>query len=278
MKKALLAVSGLALAVTLSACATKPVAGRAFVEHSVGLVGNAQELVRTASAKTDQAKTAKFTLHETLGSQQLDAQGEGRYGGPDTAMDMTMTVLGQEMEVRVVDRTFYLKVPPAEASQLTGGKPWGQVAADSAMAKTLGAGLDQAEQNDPSKILEQINQAGTITKSEQTTLDGQLVSHYWVDLDLAKAAASFTASSGLPAEQLQKIAGKVKTIPMQLWLNEDSLPVRVSEDLTELMKAAGAPDSATPAIITVDYHDWGTPVDITAPPADQVGELQLPGN
>jgi hypothetical protein len=276
MKNALLAVGGVALAVTISACGAETVSGQASPSGSATLFGNAQELVRAASTKTGQEKTAKFTLTESVGQQQITGHGEGRYDGPNTALDMNMAVLGQDMEVRFVDKTVYIKLPAAATAQLSGGKPWGRVAAGNPMAQALGATTQQAQQNDPSKILDQIQQAGTITRSEQTTLDGQPTSHYWVDIDFAKAAASFGANAGLPADQLQKLAGQIKTIPVQLWLNSDSLPVQITEDLTAISQAAGAPASAQPVNLTLRYSDWGTPVDVQAPPADQVGDLQAP--
>ncbi|HVV10889.1 hypothetical protein [Amycolatopsis sp.] len=47
--------------------------------------------------------------------------------------------------------------------------------------------------------------------------------------------------------------------------------------MTEQMKAAGVPGSGA-STVTMKYSDWGTTtVDVQAPPADQVGELKLPG-
>ncbi|GLY64498.1 hypothetical protein [Amycolatopsis taiwanensis] len=278
MKKAILAVSGLALVVTISACGARPETGQAPSGGSDSLFGNAQELVRAASAKTDQAQSTKFTLTETLGSMgKITAHGEGRFGA-DPVMDMKMNVLGgpqsMEMEMRLVDKTFYIKVPP-EQSAKTGGKPWGRVVVDEKTAKAMGDVTQTAEQNDPTKILDQIQQAGTITKSEKTTLDGQPASHYWVDIDFAKAATLLADSSGLSAEEVQELAKKqLPPIPMELWLNQDSLPMQITEDLSPLMKAAGAPESLLPISVMMNYSDWGTPVDVQAPPANQVGEFK----
>lgn len=60
-------------------------------------------------------------------------------------------------------------------------------------------------------------------------------------------------------------------------MNAGLLPVQVTEDMTEQMKAAGVPGSGA-STVTMKYSDWGTTtVDVQAPPADQVGELKLPG-
>lgn len=279
MKKALLAVGGFALVITVSACA-RPVSGHASPTDTV--FGNAQELVRAATAKADQATSTRFMLTETIGRVgTIVVHGESRFGA-DAATDMTINVLGglenMEIEMRFVDQTVYVKVPP-EASAMTGGKPWGRVTDENQLAMAMGDITDMAEQNDPTKALDQIQQGGTITKIEQTTLDGQPVSHYWVDIDFAKVAASFADSSGVPVEELQKLAdgpfGTTLTIPTELWLNQDSLLVQITEDLTPLIKATDAPEDVLPVNVILKYSNWGAPVDIQAPPADQVGEFTL---
>jgi hypothetical protein len=167
----------------------------------------------------------------------------------------------------------YMQLPEQYRGQLTSGKPWGKLAADSDLAKTMGAA--QAQQNDPSQILQQIQQAGTINRSEQTTLDGKPVTHYWIDVDTAKSLDKLK-SSGLQDSQLEQIAAKVKTIPVELWLDRDLLPAQFTEDMSGVIQAAGAPAGTPSMKMTIKYTDWGAPVDVQAPPADQVGELKLP--
>lgn len=274
MKRTALAAGFLALALGLTAC------GGGQPSSSGGstgptLFGDVQELVRAASAKTGQVQSAKFTISGSVAGQAMTGSGEGRFSGPDTAMAMTINAAGQTQEMRVVDKTLYIKLPP-QAQAASGGKPWATFPEGSPAAKALGASLDQAESNDPSKTLEQIQKAGTITRSEQTTLDGQQVSHYWVTIDAAKIADEL-ASSGLPAEMLDQLKSANVTYPLELWLNSDQLPVQVTQDLGPMMKAIGAPAEAQAASITMKYTDWGTPVDVAAPPADQVGEFKIGG-
>jgi hypothetical protein len=279
MKKTALVAAGVALLVTVGACGAKT--GNALgpapagQDGSTSLFGTAQDLVRAASAKTGQVKSAKFTYVETLGSQQITGQGEGRFDGPNTAMRMTMNLEGEKVEARLVGNQMYFQLP-ANAREASAGKPWAKISLDTGAGRALGQMTDQAEQNDPAHFLDQIQQAGTITKSEQTVLDGQPVSHYWVDLDVAKALDKLVGEA-MPKDQLEKIAGQVKTIPLQMWLNADQLPVQITEDLGAVMKAAGAPGAEQGMGFTMKYTDWGTPVDVQAPPADQVGEMKLPG-
>ncbi|GAA3823087.1 MULTISPECIES: hypothetical protein [Amycolatopsis] len=274
MKKTALASGILALVLGLTACGGGE-SGSSGGTAGPALFGDVQELVRAASAKTGQVQSAKFTISGSIAGQQMTGSGEGRFNGPDSAIAMTMSVGGQSQEMRIVDKVLYLKLPE-EAQAATGGKPWATFPEGSEAAKTLGASLEQAESNDPSKTLEQIEKAGTITRSEQTTLDGQQVSHYWVTIDVAKASDEL-ASSGLPAETLEQLKSMNVTYPMELWLNSDQLPVQITQDLGPVMQAVGAPAEAQQAKITMKYSDWGAPVDVTAPPADQVGELKIGG-
>ncbi|GAA3823095.1 MULTISPECIES: hypothetical protein [Amycolatopsis] len=272
MRKIALLAGALALVAGTTACGSTAESGQAG--ETPALFGNAQELVLASSGKTSQAQTAKFTLTGSVAGQTLNAGGEGRFTGPSPAMTMTMTVAGQSQEMRVVDKVLYLKLPPEQAAQaVEGGKPWAKVPEDSEAGKAIGASMDQAAQGDPTQILDQIQQAGTITRSEQTTLDGQPVSHYWVNLDVAKATGTLNTGE-LPPEVLDKLKNSGAVIPVEIWLNSDQLPVQVTQDLTQVMQAAGAPAGAQSATMTMKYRDWGAPVDVTAPPADQVGELK----
>ncbi|WP_208024606.1 hypothetical protein [Amycolatopsis pithecellobii] len=270
--------AAVAVALTLAGCGARPESSSTTNDPTTNdsnVFGNAQELVRAATDQTAKAKSAKFTAESSLAGQAVTAQGQARFDGADTVMDMTMTVGPVREEMRYVDRALYVQLPEQYRARMTSGKPWGKVPADSAVAKQIGA--QQAQQNDPSQALQQIQQAGTITRSAHETLDGQPVTHYWIDVDFAKGFDKFK-NTGLPEAQLNEIAAKVKTIPVELWLGSDKLPVQITEDMSALMKAAGAPATAQDMKITMKYSDWGTPVDVQAPPANQVGELKLPSN
>jgi hypothetical protein len=212
------------------------------------------------------------------GGQQMTGQGEGRYEGEDSAMTMTMDMGGQQMEMRFVDKALYLKMPEGMPGA-DPGKPWIKIepGGDDPMSRALGDMDQMADQNDPRKILEQVEKAGTITATnEDAELDGQDATHYTVDLELAKIAED--NPGGMPEETLREIqeAG-VDTIPMELWLNDDDLPIQVVMDLSELVSAA-AESSGQEApqgigAMTMKYTDWGADVDVTAPADDEIGEM-----
>ncbi|PRX49068.1 hypothetical protein B0I33_103101 [Prauserella shujinwangii] len=277
MRKTALAASGFALVLALGACGdseggtASPVGGDSG--NGSSLFSDAQALVAAASEQTSQSKSSKFTMEMDMAGQKISANGEGVYDGANSKMAITMNMGGQTMEMRLVDRTMYMKLPGEAAAQM-GGKEWVKVSADGTdpLSQQLGSSFDQmAEQSDPSKVLDQIKQAGEITNSEETTLDGQDVTHYTIELDFAKIADQYGAA-GVSEEQMKQLADKVGKLPMELWLNGDNLPVQVSMDMAKVMEAAGAPAGQGGSML-MKYTDWGAPVNVEAPPADQVGEF-----
>ncbi|WP_158892473.1 hypothetical protein [Amycolatopsis anabasis] len=287
MRKTTLAGAGLALILTLTACgggsgdggqaAPQPAPAAA----ADGPFTSATDLVRAASAKTTQSKTAKFSMEAGGGGQTMKAQGQLRIAGENVEMAMVMDAGGQNLEVRLIDRAFYVKAPEAAEP----GKPWAKLSLDGQdpLSKLLGGMMDQAaKQSDPTKLLDQMQKAGTITKSEPAQLDGQATTLYHLDVDLAKAMDQSLES--MPKEIVaqvkdkldKELKGKKITMPMQVWLNSEQLPVQIVVDSSEIAKAAGAPAGQQEMKATIKYTDWGGAVDVQVPPADQVKELKMP--
>lgn len=244
MKKSALV---LALALLVSACGAQPAAGPA-------LFGDAQTLVRAATEQTGKAQTVRFSVAMTVADREATATGEMRFTEPGWAMKITHTADGVTSETRVVDGAQYVSIPE-QARGLTGGKPWGRYPADSAKGKELGAMMRESGQSDPAQVLDDVRKGGTIDRSEQTTLDGRPVSHYWITVDLGKTSG------------LAEMAGR--TAPMELWLDADQLPAQMLFDFSGLASEGDPPMGP----MTMRYTGWGEPVDIAAPPADQVAEL-----
>jgi len=273
VRKSLLAAGTVAAVLLLGACGMqKGAASAAGPQSTGGSAGlsspftNANQLVAAAKEGTNKSKSAKFTMRANLLGQSVKSTGQGRFDGANSAMAMTIDTSMGQMEMRLVDKTVYMKLPGAQAAQLGNGKPWLEIDSngDAPASKVLSGSLSAAEQNDPSKTLEQI-------KSEQTTLNGEPVNHYTLDLDFAKTAGQLPG--GLSDQAMGSLKGKNVHIPMELWLNAEQLPVQIVMDMGPLMQAAGTPTQGGDSKMTVTYSDWGTPVDVQAPPADQVGSL-----
>lgn len=285
MRKTILAAGGAALIAVLTACgqAPAPAPGPAPApaeKQADGLFTDAKALVQAATAKAAQVASAKFSMDMTAAGQKVTGSGAMKFADGQNSGTMTMSVLGQTMEMRIIDNsTIYVKLPPEALKKLKTKKPWAKVD-EAAMKSMLGDG-NQANQSDPRKTLEVVQESGTITKGVPEKLDGQDTFHYSVALDPAKMEKQFPG--GQSAAEFAKIKDKIGKIPMELWLNSDQLPVKITMDLGETVKAGALAAGATPeqlssidigGLMTIRYTDWGTAdVAVQAPPADEVGEL-----
>lgn len=138
------------------------------------------------------------------------------------------------------------------------------------------------EQNDPTKMLELLKESGDIVSTDENAkVDGQPATKYTINVDFAKLMAQYGASAGdlMDAGELD-----IDTMPMEVWMNADNLPVQFVIDMSEVMrKVIDASDESMPpgvsfdeASITAKYTDWGAPVTIEAPPESEIGEPGLP--
>ncbi|WIV61203.1 hypothetical protein [Amycolatopsis nalaikhensis] len=285
MRKTTLVAAGAALVLTLTACSgnttgTAAPAGESQASGSSGLASPFTDAVQLASASkqgTEKSKSAKFSMEGSVAGQTLSVNGVMAFDGANTKFSMTSTAAGETTEMRMVDKVMYIKLPAAQQQQMGTDKAWAKISADGTdpISQAMGSAMSQsAEQSDPSKILDQISKTGRIISSDQTELNGEQVNHYKVELDVAKAIDQFTSQvpESARAQLTDKLKGKDVKIPAELWLNKDNLPVQVTMDQTAMLKALGMP-GGTESKFTMKYTDWGTQVDVAAPPAEQVVDL-----
>lgn len=233
---------------------------------------DAKALADAVAAGTTSGGSAKFSTDVAAGTVRSKGQGQARFGAAGTSLAMVTDFIGEPLELRLVEKTLYAKVPEGSRGEIS-DKPWVKVSADGSdpFSQVLGASLGQlAGQNDPAGTLGEIRTAGTISSSERTTLDGVAAEHYRVDLDLAKLGTDLPA--GLSADEVGQLKGKVGGFPVELWLDDAHRPLQIVLDLSPILTASGAPDGAS-AKITVHYTEWGGAVDVQAPPPDQVGTI-----
>ncbi len=244
-------------------------------------LGDPIQLAALTRESTKKAKSFKMTMESVAGTEKNTVTGQGVYDGDNTEFSMVMDDVSKKVEVLFVDNAFFFKLGADDKAELKTDKAYVKISADGQdpISQLLGKMMSKAvKDSDPSRTLEQVSKAGKITKSDQVELNGQLTNHYVVEIEAEKVIALIAGEAGVPfpADVQQKIDAKLKgknvTIPTELWLNADQLPLQVVSDQTAFVKAMGAPGDGV-AKTTVKYTDWGSPVDITAPPADQVGDL-----
>jgi hypothetical protein len=269
MRRLSLAVIGSAVAVVaLAACGT---AGNAApATPSAPKVQTISDLAHLVSSRTAKAQTAHidFTTGTSAGS--FTGTGQVEFAGAATKMRMDLNSPLGDIGMTLLGSTAYLKLPQNVAHT---AKPWVRIDANGTdpISKALSAIIDQERQTaDPSKAIEQIGSAGTITSTSKDQVDGAPATHYVISVDTAKLMAS---TSITPAMR-QLFGGSGVKLPAhvdyELWVDRNSLPVRLA--FTETVTA---PKSTTPQKVSMnmEYTDWGQPVTINAPAADQVGPM-----
>jgi hypothetical protein len=231
-------------------------------------------LVSQVSQQTSTRSSAKFTT--TLRSDKGPAgTGHGVFslGGADggKADVTTSTQLGgaKKLDFRVISigKTLYVQLP-AQLKNATGQtKPWSKITPGgndllSGLVQGSGTTGDSA---DPRRALDMLKAAGKVRSAKPEQLDGKQTTHYTIDVDTKKAMSERTKNLNPQAKkQLTQVLGQLPpTTATQLWVGQDNLPVRLTADTV-------APTIGK-VTTQVDYTDWGTPVNVTAPPADQVG-------
>lgn len=296
MRKSLIAAGAVALVLTAGACgkddagsatnaatpnagnqtAPKPGAdGATPAKPSGGLFSNAGGLADLVSQNTQKAKTSKVSMTMNMGPISMTGNGEEEYAGADTKIHMTEQAMGQSIEMIFIDRNIYMKLPTGGQA----GKPWVKMSLDQ-LSKAGGGGdiTKQMEQSDPSHMLDMLEKNGKILSKTPDQVDGQPATKYAVDVDIQKMLTSLGQKAPAGLNQ-----SKIKSIPMNVWLNSDNLPLQIEMDMGGIMKQVAQssgqkmPAGMDKAKMVAKYTDWGKPVNIQAPPANQVSSKQLPG-
>ncbi len=202
------------------------------------------DFVGRLQAATEAATTASMTMTMDVSGATITSNGDVDYttDPPSMAMKMTSPMGGGEMDIRFVDGTMYMNM--GEMSQ---GKFYKLTLEE--MSQAVGA--DLTEQMDPMKSIESFTQGvDTITYLGTETVDGEKLEAYEMTLDTTKV------------DQLQGMGGQLpKKLTYQVWLDDEDRMRRTSMDMGKL------------GTMQMDVFDWGQPVDISAPPANQVTEM-----
>ncbi|MGH3858732.1 hypothetical protein [Actinokineospora sp.] len=271
MRKKTLLVCGAALAaLTLTACnsGSTPTTGASGASTTTEAkptksgFDSLKALSDAVTEKSDGAKSAHVTFKGEAGGQKLAGEGDFNFAGEKTAMQMTMGTPEGEITIRFLDNVIYVKMP----QPLQPGKAWLKVdLADKSnpMAKAMGGSLDSMKNTDPRQTLKQLAEAGEIKSVEEVELDGKSTTHYKILVDTSKLKGSGLGMDEQSIAAMEK-AG-IKEMPMEVWIDEDNLPVRF---VTEIPGASGMGGK-----VQADYSDWGKGVTVEAPPAAEIAEM-----
>lgn len=230
-------------------------------------VKTVSDLSNLVGSSVEQATTVQVTMKSGVGT----TTGSIKFGDP-VAEKMTLDTPNGTEQVLLVDNVFYMQIPGMQ--DLT-NKPWIKIdTSDSSNpANQIFAALVSSikENADPSQMIKNLEAGGTLTGTDTAQLNGQSTTHYKITVDIDKMIANQTDPT---MKQLLGMAEQqgLKNYPVEVWLDSHGLPVQTTIDMPAL---SGAPGSG--GVSTITYTDWGAPVTIAAPPADQVGTMPSMG-
>jgi len=169
--------------------------------------------------------------------------------------------------------TSYIRFPLI-ADQLPAGKTWikGNArdlsSADTGQLSQFGS-LAGTDPRDAFAFLKAIS--GSIEAVGIEEIRGVETSHYRATVDTAKLDALVPADKrqslgGL--DQAAKQAGLTE-LPLDIWIDEQQRVVKLSVDIDA--KQPGS-DASVKASLVVELYDYGEPLDLDLPPADQVAD------
>jgi hypothetical protein len=216
----------------------------------------ATALFARVSAALKKVGSLHVAISATLGTESINAAGdEALTNGTLTAADITENVAGQGgFRLIILDEQTYAQLP---ASMNHTGKPWVLVSPNSAnpLVRGLAATLDQLKSSASVTAIAQFAPAATgVTDKGSDDVGGVPAAHYGFTVEVAKLPGTFPAKAALQQ------AGLV-AIPVELWIDAQGRPVKITQHL-----AVSGQTSDTSVLAT----GYDKPVDIVAPPADQV--------
>jgi hypothetical protein len=232
----------------------------------------AQVAVANAAAQTMNSQSADMSLsidvsmlgvHESVG-----ALGAFDFANKTGTMTMTIPVNGQQLsEQEILDgSTIYVNVGNLSTG-LAPSTPW--VSEDVGQADNSGSGLNTM---DPTAMLQQLQTSGgTVTSLGLTTYQGTSVTEYQATLP---SSALMGEMGQLPSSAQQGDAGlNLPDMQMDIYVTQDNL-----------LKALVLPSysvSFSGQTMTMDMtlvlSNYGTPVTVTPPPADQTEPISQLG-
>lgn len=218
---------------------------------------------------------ADMSMQMTGGPESVNMSGSMEYQlKPELAFSMKfdeMQAAGKSMggmEQRLVGRTMYMKMPML--SELGGGasaKPWIKLSLDE-LSKQSGVNLEQmleqSRQMDPVKNTQMLTASKDVREVGKETVDGVQTTHYAGTYKMADAVAKLPADQQEQARKSIQESG-MQTMTFDLWVDAKQLPRKMT------MKS----DQTAAGVMTMSmtYRDYGKPVQVVAPPADQVTDM-----
>ena len=200
-----------------------------------------------------------FGITSSGGDAATEMSGVMEYEDDGISMEASSTG-AQAMEMVMLDKILYIA---GGGLPLPEGKKWFKV--DMADPDSLFGQLGKS--TDPNLMFKAMETPKEFELLGTEEVDGVETNHYNVVMD----TASYTEALDLPAEVAKFLP---KEIGIEMWVDADNQPRKFHQELeVPSMSGGGEPTLST---TEGTYYDFGTEVDVEAPPAAEVAD-NIPG-
>jgi hypothetical protein len=269
-----LGLVAIAAIVTLSACG----GGSATSVAPTATGHSAAKLIASSVDTTADAKTARMSgeVTVTVGSETktLPLDGALNFDTGSFEFGYDLSQLGipgagdTKIQARMVDGVMYLNLGDIGGgsdqglSAMTGGKSWMKLDLGALGQGSSGAGGGLGDA-DPGGTLDALRGVGDVERVGTETLRGVETTHYTATIDPQKALDETPAELRDKVQKgLDELGGPV---PVDVWIDGDGQTRKIAMDV----------DAKAGRVSTnIEYYDFGTDVDVSAPPADDVFDLR----
>jgi predicted small lipoprotein YifL len=229
--------------------------------------------VAEAASKTADSKTFKVEFKAAIDVQGMNLAFGGT-GHEDltarrAAMSFDLSSLpglgsGGTMDIVFANDVMYMRMP-SMAKALPSGKEWVKADVSKLRGAAGSSNLDLFSGADPAKALDQLRAAGDVKKVGEDTVQGETMTHYHAVIDPANARSLTPAQRKAVQKALAGMGGRV---PTDVWVDDAGRLRRMQIDV-----AFGQGLQNAHMSMTMDYSDFGSPVDVQTPPADKVADF-----
>jgi len=272
------AVGALGAALLLAGCGSAASTGSSTTAPSATAApaGGGGAAVLTAYQKTVAAKTASLALDETItgtssGPVTVTATGQLDFASGDSSFQMSIPSVGS-LDMRLIKPTLYMQFPSGLGVPLPAGKTWVSFNLDSpAATSALGASFsqltDSANQSTEGLSYLQAVSPDGVTTVGPATVRGVPTTEYSATVDLSKAVQGRSPAVQALVQKLQAKFG-LSSLPIHVWIDAQGQIRR--ETVDESLTVSGQQAQVQ---VTMEFFDFGAPIDVTPPPASQTADL-----
>ncbi|HEY3831836.1 MAG TPA: hypothetical protein VGO03_06055 [Acidimicrobiia bacterium] len=288
-------VAGLVVVLGAAACGTSTT--KSGHGPSVA-VRQPYQLVAATAAATSQAKTARMAMTIGVTSPQLphavtlDMNGVQAFDGSRAEFTMNLGSLlpqaatNAEVQVRLVDGTMYMDMAPfvsalSKSLGMNVGSLLGNVKWLKLDTGQLGAGSGTpAEYTGDLDYLRAASKGG-VTAVGTDTVRGVSTTHYRAMLDPAKIVAAdkqrlarlAPALRAVTQKGIDAIAKLHTPLVANVWIDGHDMVRRFAMDVPSLSVATGTTTVNESVSVSMEFYDFGTPVNVQAPPPSEVRDF-----